>query len=115
MNMRSFCIRRAGLGATAPASFQVLVYAGLMLLATAPAARGQVAYVTTTGTFSNNTQTQDFFFGVGNVSNNLVLRTWAYGGGVTAAGFNVGSGGIDSTLNLFTGGGTSIALNDDNP
>src|SRR5690348_13794574 len=77
--------------------------------------QAQTAYFSVTGTFSNNSQTQDLFFGVGNVSNSLVLKTYTYGGGVTAAGVNVGSGGIDSTLNLYTGGGTSIAFNDDNP
>src|SRR4051812_19240201 len=74
----------------------------------------QSAFISATGTFANNTQTQDFFFSVNNGANNLSLRTWAYGGGNNAAGIGVGSGGIDSTLTLYTGGGTSIAFNDDN-
>src|SRR5690242_14283809 len=39
------------------------------------------------------------------------FRTWAWGGGVNAAGDSTPSGGIDSTIEVFNSANQSIAFN----
>jgi hypothetical protein len=71
------------------------------------------AFFSATGTFSvSSGQSTDFNFALANTSS-LTLRTQAASGGTNFAGQSIASGGIDSILTLYNGGGTQIAQDDD--
>src|SRR4051812_46725447 len=100
--------RRAGSRALACASRHILALAGLVIIiAAAPSARGQNAYISASGSFTGSNQFEDFSFAPTETANALSLRTWAWAGGINAGAYGVAPGGIDSTLNLFNAANAS--------
>ena len=88
------------------------VGAGALSLVGAPA-RGQFAYFSATGTFTEQSgQTHDFRFNTP-VTSSMLFRTWAHGGGTNAAGQQIPPGGIDSIITLYTGAGGFLDESDD--
>lgn len=66
-----------------------------------------------TGTFEIDDDVQLFNFSVGEQSDNVILRTWSYAGGINAAGDAIPDGGLDPILALFDSSGLFIDQNDD--
>lgn len=76
----------------------------------------QDAYISLVGEFLSAGDQHDFLFDLErSVGSGETLRfeTFANGGGTNAAGDLIQSGGIDSVLELFDGGGMSHGINDD--
>lgn len=91
-----------------------LAVASSLLLPTA--ARADTSFVSVTGSFdptATASSTFDVGFTVGGASN-MTFRTWAWNGGINAAGQLIASGGIDSKLTLYYNPPvTQVASNDD--
>src|SRR5688572_30231644 len=95
------------------AAIQLVTVISCLTLAPPPTARAQTAFLSATGTFTapggafqnvNFTPSQ---------AGNYTMRTWAYAGGVNAAGQTVAPGGIDALLTLSQlPGGTVVAQHD---
>lgn len=64
------------------------------------------------GSFSQDDDVRHFSFIVDTTSE-VTLRSWAYAGGVNAAGQTIARGGFDTNLALFNGIGELIDINDD--
>jgi hypothetical protein len=81
-------------------------------LVSSPAARGQTAYFSATGSFTIPTAPfTDVRFTLPDTAD-LTMRTWSHGGGTNAAGQNIAPGGIDARLALFDNASSLIAEND---
>lgn len=65
-----------------------------------------------TGNFTYDNDVQSFTFVLG-TSSDVTLRSWAYAGGVNAAGQTIGRGGFDPVLALFDADGNKIGEQDD--
>ncbi len=65
-----------------------------------------------TGNLANPNAVQLFNFSVSS-PNDLVIRTWSYGGGTMADGTQIGFGGFDPVLTLFSSTGEMIGERDD--
>src|SRR5688572_1969729 len=78
------------------------------------AARAQSAFVSATGTFTAAAGAfQNVNFTLAQAGN-YTMRTWAYGGGVNAAGQVIPPGGIDSLLTLAQSPGGAVVAQHDN-
>ena len=64
------------------------------------------------GAFNQDDDVQQFSFSVA-ANSDVTLRSWAYAGGVNAAGQTIARGGFDTNLALFDGSGALIGINDD--
>ena len=61
-----------------------------------------------TGTFTHDTDLQDFTFTLASDTAGVALRTWSYAGGTNAAGQVIPSGGFEPILNLYLADGTQM-------
>jgi hypothetical protein len=103
---RSRSAHRTGRGLRAAA------LAAMISATLATAARGQSAYVSATGTFTSALNPSQRFIVDFPVGDDTTFRTWAWSGGVNAAGNVVPANGIDSVL-WFSDGVEFDAVNDD--
>jgi len=72
---------------------------------------GTVASATTfsfTGTFTHDTDLQEFTFTLLHDTPGVTLQTWSYAGGTNAAGQVIPSGGFETYLNLYLADGTQM-------
>jgi len=72
---------------------------------------GSAAHATNfsfTGTFTHDTDLQDFTFTLASPTAGVALRTWSYAGGTNAAGQVIPSGGFEPILNLYLADGTQM-------
>jgi hypothetical protein len=64
-----------------------------------------------TGTLANSTDSVSLVFNVGGSSSeNVVIQTWGFGGGVNAAGQTIGAGGFDPFVGIFSGTGSTATI-----
>ncbi|WP_428939125.1 hypothetical protein [Fontivita pretiosa] len=97
------------------------VLAWTALIALHGAAIAQTSFFSATGTFTQGNSSADFHVSFDDpTARNTWFQTWAWNGtlpphgpGTNAAGDVIASGGIDSELEVFTAGGTSLGYNDD--
>jgi len=97
------------------------VMASTALIVLHGGASAQTSFFSATGTFTQGNSSADFHVSFDDpTARNTWFQTWAWNGtlpphgpGTNAAGDVIASGGIDSEIEVFTAGGTSLGYNDD--